>query len=147
MNSMNPGLQENTFRPSNIVFDKREDMICNEVTSEESDAINAIEPLTWQILVMPKSVEEQTESGIILAKQTVENENRLNMIGKVLSLGPLAFNAEKYQGTTPYAAGDYVAYGQYAGKRINLKNGKTVVLLDDDHIICRIHNADLIDRS
>ncbi len=118
------------------------------LTEEDETIAAAIEPLTYQVLVRPLAVEERSKGGLLLPEQARRNEQLLTVVGKVIAMGPLCFNdPAKFGENTPFDVGDWVIYGAYAGKRITLANGETVILLDDDAIQCRVNDLSLVKRS
>jgi len=116
------------------------------LTEVELEVVEAIEPLTYQVLVRPIEAAAQTEGGILLTRETQKNEELLNIIGRVLALGPLCFNHPKYDGTKPYDVGDFVLYGQYSGRSILLSDDRRVIILNDDQIVCKVRNPKAILR-
>ncbi len=79
-------------------------------------------PLGARILVqmrLPKK--KMTASGIILAAETVDTEKAQNPIGKVVSIGPLAFKKRDTMESWPEGSwvevGDYVRVPRWTGDR------------------------------
>lgn len=63
-----------------------------------------------------------------MAEETVRNEQMLEQVGQVVSMGPLA-----YKDQDPYCqVGDWVLVGQYAGVPVPLEHGHAVLVNDDE---------------
>lgn len=78
-------------------------------------------PFGHRVLVQVRRVVNKTKSGIILAKESKEAEAYNNTIGKVLSVGPLAFKkrttGEEWPEGVWAKPGDYVKIPRYGGDR------------------------------
>lgn len=87
------------------------------------------------MVVKPLDIEEVSEGGIVLAKSTVDNEQRKQIDAIFVSQGGNAF--EGWDGKTP-KPGDKVVIDRYAGfhKTVTV-NGEQVEyrLMNDDQII------------
>ena len=98
----------------------------------------------FHILVRPVSIKGVTKGGIMLPDSTRDDMAYLTTVGKVLSLGDLAYNDE---GRFPTGAwcqeGDYVCYAKHAGQKLFYKSVR-LILLFDDQVICTVeHPRDL----
>jgi len=98
----------------------------------------------FHILVRPVSVKSLTKGGIIIPDSTKEDMAYLTTIGKVLSLGDLAYgDQDKFPKSNWCKEGDYVCYGKHTGTKLFYK-GVRLILLFDDQIMLRVENpADL----
>ena len=98
----------------------------------------------FHILVRPVSVKSLTKGGIIIPDSTKEDMAYLTTIGKVLSLGDLAYgDRDKFPKGSWCKEGDYVCYGKHTGTKLFYK-GVRLILLFDDQIMLRVENpADL----
>jgi co-chaperonin GroES (HSP10) len=66
-----------------------------------------------RILLEVEVIEHKTESGIILQSKTVEAEQNVQVVAKVIEIGPDAWSDK----STDYCAvGDKVLVGKYTGK-------------------------------
>lgn len=67
-------------------------------------------PLNFQVLVLPVTVEAETEGGIVLSAGTVKQQNHFRSIGVVLAMGPLAYSTHRNypQDYRPIQVGDWV---------------------------------------
>lgn len=117
------------------------------------------QPSGWRILVGMLKIEEATESGIVLPKEHREGQEYLRSMAKVLAVGELAYQHDKFQGGVslekrkpkPWVnVGDIVLVGQYAGQSINVIDSsndnrpQTLKLLNDDEILAVIPDISVI---
>ena len=98
----------------------------------------------FHVLIRPVSVKSLTKGGIIIPDSTKEDMSYLTTIGKVLSLGDLAYgDRDKFPKGEWCKEGDYVCYGKHTGTKLFYK-GVRLILLFDDQIMLRVENpADL----
>ena len=98
----------------------------------------------FHVLIRPVSVKSLTKGGIIIPDSTKEDMSYLTTIGKVLSLGDLAYgDRDKFPKGSWCKEGDYVCYGKHTGTKLFYK-GVRLILLFDDQIMLRVENpADL----
>jgi len=98
----------------------------------------------FHVLIRPVSVKSLTKGGIIIPDSTKEDMSYLTTIGKVLSLGDLAYrDRDKFPKGNWCKEGDYVCYGKHTGTKLFYK-GVRLILLFDDQIMLRVENpADL----
>ena len=69
----------------------------------------------FHVLVRPVSVKSQTKGGILLPDSTKDDISYLTTVGKVLSLGDLAYlDKDKFPAGAWCSIGDYVCYGKHA---------------------------------
>ena len=92
----------------------------------------------WQIIVRPVGIANKTRSGLILTDQTVADAKYLTTVGKVLSVGALAFMDEQVFGKDPEPwckVGDYIAYRKLAGQKFWWEKVQLVIMNDKDMIM------------
>jgi len=94
------------------------------------------QPVGWRILVQPATPASVSEGGIIMAEETMNAERHLNYVGLVLRLGPLCYKHPKFLnengvGEPWVKEGDWVAYGQYAGQKIQVRDDVAVDRVKD----------------
>jgi co-chaperonin GroES (HSP10) len=90
------------------------------------DVKPGMEPYGGRVIIQLRRIKKRvTGAGIILVEETKENEKWQNMIGKIVSLGPLAFrNRDTMQ---PWAegvwaqVGDYVRVPKWGGDRWEIR--------------------------
>jgi co-chaperonin GroES (HSP10) len=75
------------------------------------------EPIGWRVIVLPVSIPAETESGFVLAADTIRHMNLSRRVGVVLKIGPLAFSERRGfpPGEVPFAVGDWVNFHENAG--------------------------------
>ena len=98
----------------------------------------------FHILVRPVSIKGVTKGGIMLPDSTKDDMAYLTTVGRVLSIGDLAYYDETRFPTGGWCqAGDYVCYAKHAGQKLFYKSVR-LILLFDDQVICRVeHPKDL----
>ena len=98
----------------------------------------------FHILVRPVSIKGVTKGGIMLPDSTKDDMAYLTTVGKVLSLGDLAYYDETRFPTGGWCQeGDYVCYAKHAGQKLFYKSVR-LILLFDDQVICTLeHTKDL----
>lgn len=100
------------------------------------------------LLIKPIEFENKTKSGLVLPDQFKEDMQFLTNVGKVLSMGPIAFE-EIRQGENRFGRekwctiGDYVVWPKHAGKKV-MYNGEPYVLINDDQIMLVIDDPESI---
>lgn len=94
----------------------------------------------WGILVAPVKPRDTSDGGIAIPDEAKRAEQYLISIGKVLEIGPLAQKAVTPSGLrladdpNKPVVGDYVLFDQYAGTRIQFRDGRALILLTDTEI-------------
>jgi co-chaperonin GroES (HSP10) len=81
-----------------------------------------MEPFGGRVIVQLRRIKKKTsKGGIILVEETKENEKWNNMIGMVVSIGPLAFKNRDTMASWPEGSwakvGDYVRVPKWGGDR------------------------------
>lgn len=89
----------------------------------------------FRLVIKPDDVVEKTASGIQLVFDK-NMEKNATVKGKVIEVGPIAFQAFK-----PYVAdwvkvGDYIGYPRYAGKWATDSDGTDYLVIDDADVVC-----------
>lgn len=90
--------------------------------AEAFPAVDAgIQPFGSRILVQIRNPRQKTASGIILTADTKSTETWNTQVGKVISVGPLAFKNRNTMASWPEGdwcqAGDFVRVAKYGGDR------------------------------
>lgn len=119
-------------------------IICDEISTDDMPV-----PVGWRLLIQPIKVEEMTASGIALPKSAQEAKEYLRCVGKVISMGPLCYRHNKFEGGEPWCKiGDWVVFGEYVGRNLKIRNqagGLTDVrLISDDEVVSRIPNPEAV---
>lgn len=115
------------------------------------DPDNLPEPLGWQVLVRPYPVKTQTNGGIILVGDTVEEETNACNIGRIVKVGPCCWNERAHldnEGTKDWVPkeGDFITFARYKGLRRSFK-GVTYVLLNDDDLLEKLPDPRVFDDT
>lgn len=81
------------------------------------------------ILVRPVPTRRKSAGGILIPDSVRADMEYLNTVGRVLSLGELAFKDEDIYRNGPWVKpGDYVVYAKYAGSKIWWKGVKLLLI-------------------
>ena len=117
------------------------------------------QPFGGRVVVQLRRTKTTTASKIILVTETKETEKWQNMIGKVVSIGPLAFKNRDTMTSWPEGSwasvGDYVRVPKWGGDRwerdsVNADGSTDPVLfmtLNDHELIARITDDPLSFKS
>lgn len=120
------------------VYGKKEDTVLKPESIGKPLLDRMPDPTGWRILILPYRGKGQTEGGIYLPDQTVEENQVSTQVGYVLKVGPLAYkDPDKFPGGPWCAAKDWVMFARYAGSRFKIDGGE-VRILNDDEILARI---------
>ncbi len=102
--------------------------------------MNLPKPTGYRLLIEPVQVKQQSAGGIALPEQAVKAQEYLRYIGKVVAMGPEAYQHEKFQGAW-CEVGDWIAYGQYAGQELVVRTEegpRKLRLINDDEVLARV---------
>jgi chaperonin GroES len=100
------------------------------------------EPQLWRMLVAPVRPRRESKGGIILAEETVDAQDILTYLGKVVKCGPLVGKKPEWPaGSYDIKPGDWVVFGRYAGQKFEFK-GVKLLLIDDDAIMAKADGPD-----
>ena len=101
----------------------------------------------FHVLVRPVSVKSQTKGGILLPDSTKDDMSYLTTVGRVVSLGDLAYmDKDKFPTGAWCNVGDYVCYGKHTGTKLFYK-GVRMILLFDDQITMRVEDPKDLDPT
>jgi co-chaperonin GroES (HSP10) len=127
-----------------------------EVDEDDVDMSVLPVPTGWRILIQPLKVKEKTSGGIALPDQAMNAEEHLRYVGKVIAMGHLCYQNEKFKQHNAHLlapcepwckVGDYVAYGQYAGQQVSVRAAdglEKYKLVNDDEILAVIPDPNAI---
>lgn len=103
-------------------------------TSAEEKAKQVPDPVTFHLLCVLPEINEEYESGLIKAGQTMHFEEVLSPVLFVVKLGPDAFKDEKRFPSGPSCKqGDFVLVRPNTGTRIKI-HGKEFRIINDDSV-------------
>ena len=101
----------------------------------------------YHVLIRPVSIKTTPKGGILIPDSTKDDMAFLTTVGRVLSVGDLAYQDEVKFPKGPWCKiGDYVCYGKHAGVKIQYK-GVRLILLFDDQIMVRVGNPKHLDPT
>jgi co-chaperonin GroES (HSP10) len=95
----------------------------------------------FNILVLPRELEEKTKGGLILTESIREREDEAGIEGMIVAAGQFAFNFEDATGVvTPWEdrpqTGDVVMFARYAGGRnFTGTDGRKYRIMQDKDIL------------
>ena len=105
-----------------------------------------VQPFGSRVLVQIRSPKQKTASGIILDTGSKDTEKWNTQVGKVVSVGPLAYHNRNTMEPWPEGTwanpGDYVRVAKYGGDRweVPLENGEAAmfVIFNDLDLIGKV---------
>ena len=101
----------------------------------------------YHILVRPVSIKSKTKGGLLLPDSVKDDVAYLTTVGKVLSIGDLAYKDEdKFPNGKWCDVGDYVCYARHAGQKLYYK-GVRLLLLFDDQIMMKVDEPTNLDMT
>ena len=115
--------------------------------SAEEKARQIPDPATYHLLCVLPEIDEQYESGLIKAGQTMHFEEVLSPVLFVVKMGPDAFKDEKRFPHGPSCkVGDFVLVRPNTGTRIKI-HGKEFRIINDDSVEAVVQDPRGITRA
>lgn len=116
-------------------------------TSAEEKAKQVPDPVTFHLLCVLPDIEEEYESGLIKAGQTMHFEEVLSPVLFVVKMGPDAYKDEKRFPSGPSCkVGDFVLVRPNTGTRIKI-HGKEFRIINDDSVEAVVQDPRGITRA
>ena len=116
-------------------------------TSAEEKAKQIPEPSTFHLLCVLPEIDEEYESGLVKAGQTLHFEELLSPVLFVVKVGPDAYKDEKRFPSGPSCkAGDFVLVRPNTGTRIKI-HGKEFRIINDDSVEAVVQDPRGITRA
>lgn len=113
----------------------------------EQKAKQVPDPSTYHILCVLPDIEEEFESGLAKASQTMHFEEVLSPVLFVVKIGPDAFKDEKRFPSGPSCkVGDFVLVRPNTGTRIKI-HGKEFRIINDDSVEAVVEDPRGITRA
>lgn len=113
----------------------------------EQKAKQVPDPATYHLLCVLPDIEEEFESGLAKASQTMHFEEVLSPVLFVVKLGPDAFKDEKRFPSGPSCkVGDFVLVRPNTGTRIKI-HGKEFRIINDDSVEAVVEDPRGITRA
>ena len=106
-------------------------------------------PVGHMILVVPPTVSDQTDGGVLLTDEHKDREALAAIVGYALEFGKDCYvsTPEKTFPSGPYCkVGDWVLFRSYSGIRFSLEGTKFLVI-NDDSVNCVVQDPRRIIRS
>ena len=95
-----------------------------------SDCDPGLRPSEFNVLILPETVEEKTQGGIILPTAAKDAKESAGQRGRLVAVSPVAFDFASFgEGDKP-APGDVVIYAKFAGVVVKGLDGR-------DYRICK----------
>jgi co-chaperonin GroES (HSP10) len=100
---------------------------------------SGISPLEYNVLVLPKEVEQVTKGGLILADQTREKEEFGRTEGILVAASPMAFTFADWPADAPKPRiGQRVMFSKYQGVSVQGRDGKAYWIIKDKSLMAVI---------
>lgn len=116
-------------------------------TSTEEKAKQIPEPSTFHLLCVLPEINEEYESGLVKAGQTLHFEEMLSPVLFVVKVGPDAYKDEKRFPSGPSCkTGDFVLVRPNTGTRIKI-HGKEFRIINDDSVEAVVQDPRGITRA
>lgn len=113
----------------------------------EEKARQIPDPATYHLLCVLPEIEEQYESGLIKAGQTMHFEEVLSPVLFVMKMGPDAYRDEKRFPSGPSCkVGDFILVRPNTGTRIKI-HGKEFRIINDDSVEAVVQDPRGITRA
>lgn len=96
---------------------------------------SGIQPMEFNVLVLPSEVEAKTKGGIILADETLEKEQFGRMEGTLVAVSPLAFSFADWPDPAEQPqVGQTVVFSKYQATEVTGRDGRKYWLMKDKSI-------------
>ena len=116
-------------------------------TSAEEKAKQIPDPATYHLLCVLPDVEEEYESGLVKAGQTMHYEELLSPVLFVVKMGPDAFKDEKrFPSGASCKVGDFVLVRANTATRLKI-HGKEFRIINDDSVEAVVQDPRGIKRA
>ena len=103
-------------------------------TTPEEKAKQLPDPATYHLLCVLPEIEEEYDSGLVKAGQTIHYEEVLSPVLFVVKVGPDAYKDEKRFPTGPSCkVGDFIIVRPNTGTRMKI-HGKEFRIINDDSV-------------
>lgn len=115
--------------------------------SAEEKAKQVPDPVTYHLLCVLPEVDEEYESGLVKAGQTIHYEELLSPVLFVVKMGPDAFkDATRFPSGPSCKVGDFVLVRPNTGTRIKI-HGKEFRVINDDSVEAVVQDPRGISRA
>lgn len=100
---------------------------------KELDLKEIPRPAGHRLIVKPDHVEEVSKGGILIAATNKDREQDAYISGRLVAVGPTAWNLSQHGGQPWAKVGDRVMYASYAGYSLKI-NGEMYRVMNDEDI-------------
>lgn len=98
---------------------------------------SGLTPVEYNVIVLPKEIEQKTKGGLILSDETVEKEQFARMEGVLVAVSPMAFAFEDWpveQAELKPKIGNRVMFSKYNATEFTGRDGRKYWLMKDRSI-------------
>jgi len=100
---------------------------------------SGLQPIEFNVLVLPDPVEEKTKGGLILSEDTIDRDKHRATRGTIVAVSPFAFNEDIYPPDMERPkAGQRVALALHAGAFVEGEDGEEYRMVKDKDITALI---------
>lgn len=96
--------------------------------------LSGIEPVGFNVLVLPNKVQEQTAGGLYIPQDTQEKEQFGQMEGVIVAMSPAAFNYDETVLAHAPKPGSRVVFKRYEATEFKGKDRETYWMMQDKAI-------------
>lgn len=103
-----------------------------------------VRPTFGRVLIKRAAPEEMSAGGnIFKPSQSIDKPSE----GTIVAVGPYVFtsNDTDRNGAQTFSVGDFVLFGNYAGKEVEVNAGEMFVLLQQDEIEAVVYTVNVVD--
>jgi co-chaperonin GroES (HSP10) len=120
----------------------KEERVLDPSKADQSLIDRMPDPTGWRMLILPYRGKGQTQGGVHLPDQVIDDGQIQTVVGFVLKQGPLCYmDQEKFPDGKWCNEKDWVIFARYAGSRFRIDGGE-VRILNDDEILATIQDPD-----
>lgn len=108
-----------------------------------------MQPMFWHVLIEPMRPKQQSKGGLILAEETTRVEEILTTIGRLVAIGPAAFQGKTESGIDlskdidrDTLVGRWVMYAKHTGQEIKLRSGHRLMLMNDSELLAFVDDPE-----
>lgn len=100
-----------------------------------------VQPVGWRVLIRCYEASMTSKEGIVFANETIESEELLSYVGKIVAMGSECYKLTTRSGIKMAdidpkpKVGDWIMYGTYGGQSIRTKTGAKYLIMNDDCIM------------
>ncbi|MEQ1711642.1 MAG: hypothetical protein ABL908_09585 [Hyphomicrobium sp.] len=119
--------------PLSLVEDPKQALI-DEILAPIPDG--APPAIFWRVTVMQIGMRSSSKGGILLTEKTESDQSWAHGLGKIVSMGPLAFKAPQFEGIPEDQlpkVGDICLFNPKSPARV-MRNGVLFMIMNDDAI-------------